>query len=330
VQWTTKPVDACQNALHRPGTGEPVWSSGKAGKAAGRVYRFTSEPRSRISPGRSIFVRHLANCGAEDNQTRLPQVSLCLSLEPSPQPSVSPSVSLDVSAVQQSLPPRDRRNGHWCRASRAGRAGRVVCGQDADRRYGQGRARGRWAGRNEQALCWQGAGRAHTRSRPWLPILGPVPVEVISRRTKAELPHRFLRLSPDAVGAALKTVFRGIHQRLRAAFEADAGYCCMATRTGLYAPKPTLDNASRASRSLGSGIPMTVDAGDRRRYSMTSSARAKSACGRVRPSACAVFRLMTSSNLVGCSTGSSEGFAPFRIFPAYTPICRYAAARLGP
>jgi hypothetical protein len=30
----------------------------------------------------------------------------------------------------------------------------------------------------------------------------------------------------------------------------------------------------------------------------------------VRPSALAVFRLMTSSNLVGCSTGRSPGLAP--------------------
>ena len=30
----------------------------------------------------------------------------------------------------------------------------------------------------------------------------------------------------------------------------------------------------------------------------------------------AVFRLMTSSNLVGCWTGRLAGFAPFKIFPA--------------
>ena len=33
----------------------------------------------------------------------------------------------------------------------------------------------------------------------------------------------------------------------------------------------------------------------------------------MRPSALAVLRLMTSSNLVGCSTGRSAGFAPLRI-----------------
>src|SRR6266567_5481331 len=53
-----------------------------------------------------------------------------------------------------------------------------------------------------------------------------------------------------------------------------------------------------------------------RPHSITSSARARSACGTVRPSAVAVFRLMTRSNVVGCWTGRSAGLAPLRIFPA--------------
>ena len=51
-------------------------------------------------------------------------------------------------------------------------------------------------------------------------------------------------------------------------------------------------------------------------HSMTSSARARIDGGTVRPSALAVLRLMTSSNLVGCWTGRSAGLAPLRIFPA--------------
>ena len=46
---------------------------------------------------------------------------------------------------------------------------------------------------------------------------------------------------------------------------------------------------------------------------ITSSARASTDGGIVRPSALAVLRLMTSSNLVGCSTGRSAGLAPLRI-----------------
>src|SRR6266481_5093850 len=50
-----------------------------------------------------------------------------------------------------------------------------------------------------------------------------------------------------------------------------------------------------------------------RTYSITSSARASSVGVRVRPSAFAVLRLITSWNWVGCWTGRSEGFAPFKI-----------------
>jgi hypothetical protein len=45
-------------------------------------------------------------------------------------------------------------------------------------------------------------------------------------------------------------------------------------------------------------------------HSITWSARSNNDCGIVSASAFAVLRLMTSSNLVGCSTGRSAGFAP--------------------
>jgi len=48
-------------------------------------------------------------------------------------------------------------------------------------------------------------------------------------------------------------------------------------------------------------------------HSITSSARTRSEGGTLRPSALAVFRLITISNLVGCSIGRSAGFVPLRI-----------------
>src|SRR5262249_2388722 len=48
-------------------------------------------------------------------------------------------------------------------------------------------------------------------------------------------------------------------------------------------------------------------------YSITSLARASSDGEMVRPSAFAVLRFMMRSNLVGCSTGRSAGFAPRKI-----------------
>src|SRR4029077_16143305 len=52
-----------------------------------------------------------------------------------------------------------------------------------------------------------------------------------------------------------------------------------------------------------------------RTYSITSSARASSVGGTVRPSILAMCRLMTSSNLVDCTTGKSPAWRPLRIRP---------------
>ena len=48
-------------------------------------------------------------------------------------------------------------------------------------------------------------------------------------------------------------------------------------------------------------------------YSITSSARASNIAGTPSPIAFAALRLITSSNLVGCSMANSPGFAPLRI-----------------
>src|SRR5215467_4535138 len=65
-------------------------------------------------------------------------------------------------------------------------------------------------------------------------------------------------------------------------------------------------------------------------YSMIWSARPSTDCGIVRLSALAVLRLMTSSNLVGCCTGNSAGFAPRRIRSMYPAARLDISARLAP
>src|SRR5262245_58877549 len=65
-------------------------------------------------------------------------------------------------------------------------------------------------------------------------------------------------------------------------------------------------------------------------YSITSSARANSVGEISRPSAFAVFRLMTNSNLVDCNTGRSAGLSPFRMRPVYVPTWRYISVSLFP
>jgi len=67
-----------------------------------------------------------------------------------------------------------------------------------------------------------------------------------------------------------------------------------------------------------------------RPYSITSSTRASSVGGTVRPRALAAFRLMTNSNLVGCWTGKSAGWAPLRILCAYVAVCRDKSGKFAP
>src|SRR5262249_40686890 len=57
-------------------------------------------------------------------------------------------------------------------------------------------------------------------------------------------------------------------------------------------------------------------------HSITSSARASSVGGTSMPSAFAVVRLIARSNLVGCSTGMSAGFAPRKILSTNSPARR--------
>src|SRR6476660_1341815 len=65
-------------------------------------------------------------------------------------------------------------------------------------------------------------------------------------------------------------------------------------------------------------------------YSMTSSARAISVGDNSRPRAFAVLRLRTKSNLVGCSTGMSAGFAPRKILLTCSAARRNRSVQLGP
>ena len=58
-------------------------------------------------------------------------------------------------------------------------------------------------------------------------------------------------------------------------------------------------------------------------YSITSSTRASTEGGTVRPRALAVLRFTTNSNLVGRSTGRSAGFAPLKILSMKTAAPPY-------
>jgi hypothetical protein len=68
----------------------------------------------------------------------------------------------------------------------------------------------------------------------------------------------------------------------------------------------------------------------RQSHSITSSASASSWSGTASPMAFAAWRLITSSNLVGCSTGNSAGCAPLRIISTYSAARRYICRRSTP
>ena len=61
-----------------------------------------------------------------------------------------------------------------------------------------------------------------------------------------------------------------------------------------------------------------------------SSARDNTSGAIVTPICLAVFRLMTSSNFVGNSVGTSAGLAPFRILSTCTGMRLYVSSSLGP
>ena len=63
---------------------------------------------------------------------------------------------------------------------------------------------------------------------------------------------------------------------------------------------------------------------------ITLSALARTLGGMLNPICLAAFRLMTSSNFVGCSTGRSAGFAPLRILSTYVAARCNKAGKLVP
>src|SRR6516164_4064623 len=65
-------------------------------------------------------------------------------------------------------------------------------------------------------------------------------------------------------------------------------------------------------------------------HSITSSARRRNASGIMRPRTLAAVKLMTRSNLVGCWTGMSPGFAPLRILSTYSAARRYRSGKFAP
>lgn len=134
-------------------------------------------------------------------------------------------------------------------------------------------------------------GRRRSRSRRGVTGRG---AEAEGERGKAEgAPESFPRLHRRVEGAALG-LERGHHRRQPAS-----------------AKDP--ESGGRGARLHG--------------YWMIWSARAMTERGIFRPRALAAFALITSSNLVACSTGMSAGLAPFRILSMKMPARRQMSGK---
>ena len=87
---------------------------------------------------------------------------------------------------------------------------------------------------------------------------------------------------------------------------------------------------ARAASGHAAAAPPSSVMNSRRSHSITSSARASSVGGGDRSSALVVFRLMISSNLIGCSTGRSAGFAPLKILSTHVAARRNKSRKSTP
>src|SRR5262249_51150523 len=91
------------------------------------------------------------------------------------------------------------------------------------------------------------------------------------------------------------------------------------SKADIHPPSADVRFTPESRHQLGTlGCPLCAKSGHMHHsidhcYSISSSARPSSDIGTVRPSALAVLRLMTSSNLVARSTGRSAGLSPFRM-----------------
>jgi hypothetical protein len=85
-------------------------------------------------------------------------------------------------------------------------------------------------------------------------------------------------------------------------------------RFRLKAADGPFHNAAAQLLSSAGAVGSPLERMVRRLHSITRSARSRSDVGIAMPICFAVFMLITNSNFVGRSTGSSAGLAPLRIF----------------
>src|SRR5438067_1553234 len=135
--------------------------------------------------------------------------------------------------------------------------------------------------------------------------------------------------SPGISGGSQRSSPDHRHFRLSASSRARAKRQGPVQRSPL--PTERLNRLIASKRLLQQNLPTSTPAPQQLEpYSSTSSAINRNSRFIVSPSSLAVFKLTSSSNLVGCSTGRSAGFAPFSILSTYVAARRFRSARFAP
>src|SRR5258708_28269745 len=129
------------------------------------------------------------------------------------------------------------------------------------------------------------------------------------RKTRSDLPVRQFCWSNSSLRGAIATKQSTLVWRKAGLLRG----ACRLSSTGTPEQHDFRNECMNGHHSQAVPLPKSATFGSAELYSITSSARTSSVGGTVRPSALAVFMLITSSNLVGCSTGRSAGLVPLRL-----------------
>src|SRR5262249_4272480 len=166
---------------------------------------------------------------------------------------------------------------------------RITAGRENDRDGRSRSLRGQSGNRvGDDDSCIQADQIGQKRRQSFIPAFGPALLDGdIAPIDKPLLAQPSAKGSHDVLE----------RRRWRVAKQADDRHCRL---LGARCKRPR----SRAAESQDERAAL---------HSITSSARASSVGGTSRPSALAVFKLITSSYLVGACTGRSAGFSPLRI-----------------
>ena len=152
----------------------------------------------------------------------------------------------------------------------------------------------------------------------------------------ANTPNRAGGISHSSVPAGTRSDYQG-EQQYRETLKRISGPEGLEGSMGKHPHSSDSRQARAAIAGAPTGVTRPPPANSRQNaqrqiaaYSITSSARASSGGGTLSPSALAAAKLITRSNLVGCSTVISPGFVPRKILSTKSAARRNRSEKFGP